>query len=262
MANNKKVRAHATAQWAAEERATAVAGQREAFRLVKRGIIAIALGHPEHVNTLGRTSLPPAGLFDVIGTGFVLVAIRQPGFVDPVDGLFTMRLLTRYILDSTEFLPPDVEMLNIGDLTVDPETQFVRPVVLSSEEPEEGDRIAVCGYPHGLRLHSNATMNASFSSGIVSAVLPGPEAQGIHRTKFQLDAMILGGTSGGPAFDPETGAVLGMVTQNYSQQELIPGGAGERRIQIPLGFNWALHVHAIRSAYEMVRKRRDGRADA
>jgi len=78
-----------------------------------------------------------------------------------------------------------------------------------------GDRVLIGGFPLGNTMFfSNSTnrglIQPTFFDGIVSAVIPAIQ---LGETRlFQISSVALGGISGGVVCDPQTGAVLGMVT--------------------------------------------------
>jgi S1-C subfamily serine protease len=113
---------------------------------------------------------------------------------------------------------PDFDLAVMSFDLNDENRGALKPLLLSTEHCVEGDEVAVCGYPFGHFLHAEYFGNSriavpSFSQGIVSATLPHPKAPFMQQT-FQMDAMINGGNSGGPVFNPATGDVVGIVTQS------------------------------------------------
>jgi S1-C subfamily serine protease len=100
-------------------------------------------------------------------------------------------------------------------------------VRLAGSAAEEGDEIAVCGYPLGNRLHGDllggVLLQPSFSGGIVSAVVPFSGAPVGLTQVVQISAMVNPGNSGGPAFDVRTGDVIGTVV-SISTVSLSPPG--------------------------------------
>lgn len=72
--------------------------------------------------------------------------------------------------------------------------------------------VATCGYPFGDFLWNQiGSVTSSFTTGMMSAILP---AQGIareHLSGFQLDLLSAPGNSGGPIFCPATGKVFGVL---------------------------------------------------
>jgi hypothetical protein len=83
------------------------------------------------------------------------------------------------------------------------------PLPLETVPYEEGDDIGICGYPFGWHLKrdqlAGMAWTPSFCCGIVSAVLPFPNAPTPARTVFQVDASINGGNSGGPVLTSKPG---------------------------------------------------------
>ena len=255
--------------------------RREVFRAVKRGVVAVALGHADQRETIGFTTRPPSGLFDIIGTGFVvdesgivataanvveqitgalweaadasqpapepLAVISVFDGIDPADGKHTMRWATQYIRAVNVPGSRDIGFLFLNGL---PDEEVLQPLVMSESSCEEGDEVAVCGFPHGLNLHRNGQINASFASGIVSAVLPGPGCPPTQRDKLQIDTQVLDGTNGGPLFDPTTGQILGVVVGNHNHTSRIPIGTTEKTYDliIPLGFSFAEDIAQVKEA--------------
>lgn len=79
-----------------------------------------------------------------------------------------------------------------------------------------GDSVMIAGYPHGTGLFKAIKTNRgiiqpSFYSGIVSAVLPATNEN--ESRLFQLGIQSYGGLSGGAMFNPQTGEILGMITE-------------------------------------------------
>ena len=81
------------------------------------------------------------------------------------------------------------------------------PLPLASAEPGLGADIAVVGYPLADRLQAvGMGLQPSLSKGVLSAVRQRPEG-----AVLQVDVPINPGNSGGPAFDWETGQVVGVA---------------------------------------------------
>ncbi|MBW8014789.1 MAG: trypsin-like peptidase domain-containing protein [Planctomycetes bacterium] len=76
----------------------------------------------------------------------------------------------------------------------------------------EGDEIATCGFPLGNYLHDQiGTATSSFTKGIISSIIPGPDVPKKHLKGFQLNLTATGGNSGGPVFSLTTGKVFGVL---------------------------------------------------
>lgn len=116
----------------------------------------------------------------------------------------------------------------------------------------EGDEIGVCGFPLGRDLHGDlfggAVIAPSFSVGVISAILPHPQAHQEAQMVYQLDAMISGGHSGGLAFDLRTGEAVGVVTAMgvTSRKIVAPGGQpGPVDVVLPTGLGRCVPIHVV-----------------
>jgi S1-C subfamily serine protease len=128
-------------------------------------------------------------------------------------------MLMNEVLDAFGSAKNDLALLQLAPY----ENLIPRPLTLSTELYEEGDELAVCGWPFGLELHQDqqqgGVVTASFAPAMVSAVLPSPRAAQKYPQVFQLAATINGGNSGGPVFDPGTGEVLGVVISSIEVEQ-------------------------------------------
>lgn len=76
----------------------------------------------------------------------------------------------------------------------------------------EGNEIATCGFPLGNYLYEQlGTVTSSFTKGIISSIIPGPNVSQKHLKGFQLNLAATGGNSGGPVFSLTTGKVFGVL---------------------------------------------------
>lgn len=175
------------------------------------------------------------------------------------------------VIDATGSPGRDLALLRLQDIRG--YTPSALP--LAVEAYEEGDEVAICGFPFGLELHQDqqkgAVATASFTSGIISAVLPSPGAAQKFRTAFQVAAMISGGNSGGPVFDPSNAEVLGVVTSSIETEHLIRVEEGTRdpktgkvrnwmpaqevAVSVPSGIAKAVPIHLVRAQLEAFKKR-------
>jgi hypothetical protein len=83
-----------------------------------------------------------------------------------------------------------------------------------------GDRVLIGGFPLGkemfLALSTNrGIVQPTFYDGIVSAMIPA--TKNTETRLIQISTIAIGGISGGVVCDPETGAVLGMVTSGLTK---------------------------------------------
>ena len=81
------------------------------------------------------------------------------------------------------------------------------------EDISEGDDIGVCGFPLGnYLLKQLGTVTSSFTRGILSSIIPGPNVELEYLDGFQLNVTATNGNSGGPVFSFDTGKVFGVLT--------------------------------------------------
>jgi S1-C subfamily serine protease len=80
-------------------------------------------------------------------------------------------------------------------------------------ELQEGDEIGVCGFPLGNHLFEQlGTVTSSFTKGILSSIIPGPNVSLELLGGFQLNVTATNGNSGGPVFSLISGRVFGVLT--------------------------------------------------
>ncbi len=122
-----------------------------------------------------------------------------------------------------------------------------------SARVREGDPLAFMGFPIGGVLGFSVVTHRAMVSSITAAALPSPtadrlKAQAIRGLRdgtfniFQLDATAYPGNSGGPLFDPVSGAVLGVVNM------VLIKGTRESALSQPSGITYAIpavHVKAL-----------------
>jgi S1-C subfamily serine protease len=82
-----------------------------------------------------------------------------------------------------------------------------------------GDRIMVGGYPLGTDMFTVTESNRgiiqpTFYDGIISAILPATTET--ETRLLQISIAAHGGMSGGAAFDPISGKILGMITSGFT----------------------------------------------
>lgn len=76
----------------------------------------------------------------------------------------------------------------------------------------EGDEIGTCGFPLGNYLHEQlGTVTGSFTTGVISSIIPSPGSAKEYLTGFQLGLTATHGNSGGPVFSLATGRVFGVL---------------------------------------------------
>ncbi len=91
---------------------------------------------------------------------------------------------------------------------------------------EEGQEIAICGFPLGTYLGKQlGTMTSSFTKGIISSIMPSPGIDVNLLKGFQLGITATHGNSGGPAFSVASGKVFGVLARGIQHPRggMIPG---------------------------------------
>jgi S1-C subfamily serine protease len=127
------------------------------------------------------------------------------------------------------FEGPPVSALSVGD----------------SDAVQEGQAIAFTGFPIGGALGFSPVTHRGMVSSIAAAALPTPSARGLNEKTirslrggdfnvFQLDGTAYPGNSGGPMFDPDTGAVLGVLNMVFIK------GTRESALSAPSGISYAI----------------------
>lgn len=140
-----------------------------------------------------------------------------------------------------------LEVDQVHDLAL---LRFEGPAVLAlslgnSDAVQEGQAIAFTGFPIGGALGFSPVTHRGMVSSIAAAALPTPSAQGLNAKTirslrgarfnvFQLDGTAYPGNSGGPVFDPDTGAVLGVVNMVFIK------GTRESALSAPSGISYAI----------------------
>jgi S1-C subfamily serine protease len=121
------------------------------------------------------------------------------------------------------YRPQDCDIAVLQTAPTGEALKAINAVRFASSPCAEGDHVATCGYPFGVELHAQivgglVTIVPSFSQGIVSAILPHFAVPPVAMKRFQIHAMISGGNSGGPVFDPYSGKVIGMITDSIREE--------------------------------------------
>jgi serine protease Do len=118
-------------------------------------------------------------------------------------------------------------------------------VIGDSSQVREGDDLAFMGFPIGGTLGFSTVTHRAVVSSITTAALPSPTAQKLDEKAilslrngtfdiFQLDATAYPGNSGGPLFDPESGALLGVLNM------VLIKGTRESALSQPSGISYAI----------------------
>jgi S1-C subfamily serine protease len=263
-------------------------GRRKAFARVRRSVVAIMREPPTPTG-----QHPDLRKIAIMGTGFIAdrvgLVITAGHVIDPwikaaqAQGAAANIDMPRVLIHSPAahqgnefgwgyFGVPVTGILrspkyDLAVLRIAPAAEAgvpIDPLPLSDAPCEEGDEVSVCGYPFGTQLHAQLfsgmpVIVPSFSQGIVSAILPHTGAPKSLLKGFQIDAMINGGNSGGPVFDPTAGRVVGVITNAHTSsiehvvtrppQANPPSGGNASsadqlvEVEVPTGLALAEHVH-------------------
>jgi S1-C subfamily serine protease len=120
------------------------------------------------------------------------------------------------IVSKTDF---DLSLLKIGLHSSFPSGYpYLEPETF--ENVEEGDEIATCGFPLGSFLYGQlGTFTSSFTTGIVSSIIPASGQPKEVLKGFQLGLVATHGNSGGPVFSVQSGKVFGVLKRGVANQE-------------------------------------------
>ena len=132
----------------------------------------------------------------------------------------------------------DLALLKFSDAPLPPLT------LGDSEKVREGERYAFTGFPIGAILGLYPVTHRGIISSITPEIIPFDNSRQlttemVSRLKdpymvFQLDATAYPGNSGSPLYDPETGAVIGIVNKVFVQE------TKENVLQKPSGISYAI----------------------
>lgn len=125
------------------------------------------------------------------------------------------------------------------------------PVKFSdSGKLREGENVAFTGFPIGTVLGLYPVTHRGMVSAITPIVIPAPttrtlDAKLVNRmrtpyTVYQLDGTAYPGNSGSPVYDPETGAVIGVINMVFVK------GLKENAISHPSGITYAIPSWYVR----------------
>jgi len=120
-----------------------------------------------------------------------------------------------------------------------------------SDKAREGERIAFTGFPIGAILGLYPVTHHGIISSITPEIIPADNSrqlttQLISRLKdpymvFQLDATAYPGNSGSPLYNPDSGAVIGIVNKVFVQE------GKENILQKPSGISYAIPIRYARA---------------
>lgn len=123
------------------------------------------------------------------------------------------------------------------------------------ELAREGTAVAFTGFPIGGLFGFSPVTHRGIVSSLTRIALPAPTADRLSARAiaelregafpvYQLDATAYPGNSGGPVFDADTGAVLGIINM------VLVRGARESALTHPTGISYAIPVRFVRELLE------------
>jgi S1-C subfamily serine protease len=126
----------------------------------------------------------------------------------------------------------------------------VSPVKFTERVSREGDSIAFMGFPIGGALGFSHVTHRGTISSIAAIGLPTRTAKQLNERAiwqlrqgnfeiFQLDATAYPGNSGGPIFDPESGAVIGVVNS------VLVKSTRESALSQPTGISYGIPIEHV-----------------
>lgn len=129
-----------------------------------------------------------------------------------------------------------------------------------SNAVQEGQAVAFTGFPIGGALGFSPVTHRATISSIAPAALPTANSQQLNAKTirslrgasfdiFQLDGTAYPGNSGGPLFDPESGAVLGVVNMVFVK------GTREAALTHPSGISYAIPSKFVTQMLERAAKK-------
>ncbi len=128
----------------------------------------------------------------------------------------------------------------------------------NSSNVEEGQSIAICGYPYGPVFGLYPTTQMGIISNISPMAIPVNRSsqlsnQMIKALKnpyiiFQLDCTAFPGNSGGPLFLPETGDVVGVLNSGFVRTT-------KENKQISTGISYAIPINYVKELIDELRRK-------
>lgn len=205
------------------------------------------------VGTLDKLRSPP---FVMRGTGFAvgdgtLIATNSHVIPGPASG-DSQESLGVLILGAAESQFREVRLIardTEHDLAllrlIAPGPPLAPLALLSADTVREGQEIAFTGFPIGGVLGFSPVTHRGIVSSVTPIVLPSGNARDLGQKSisrlrrgsfavFQLDATAYPGNSGGPMFDPESGAVLGVINMVFVKE------TKESVLEKPSGISYAI----------------------
>jgi serine protease Do len=123
----------------------------------------------------------------------------------------------------------------------------IAPLAFTANAPKEGEEVAFMGFPIGGALGFSHVTHRGIISSIAALALPTPTSAQLSEKAilqlrqgnfliYQLDATAYPGNSGGPVFDLNTGAVLGVINSVFVK------GTRESALSHPSGISYVIPI--------------------
>ena len=228
----------------------------ETIKKVKPSIIAVGTYHP--------LSSPAVSFY---GTGFVfskngyaitaehvISAINRKGDAANVYAFFpavgnSKKFRARVITKNIKYDLAIIKLEGSG---------FNHVRLGDSSKIEEGQPIALCGYPYGPVFGLHPTTHTGIISNISPMAIPVQNMSLLSNRMinalnnpfyiFQLDCTAFPGNSGGPLFLPETGDVIGVLNSAFIKTT-------KENKQISTDISYAIPINYIKELIESIKKK-------
>ena len=209
------------------------------------------------VGTYQRTRQPAINL---LGTGFIVAdgrhALTNLHVIPKVIDTSKQETLAIFVGTGED---PDVRLAVLEAADTEHDLALLKfsdaplpPLTLGdSSKVREGERYAFTGFPIGAVLGLYPVTHRGIVSSITPEIIPVDSSrelstQLVRRLKdpymvFQLDATAYPGNSGSPLYDPDTGAVIGIVNKVFVQE------SKENALQKPSGISYAIPIRYARA---------------
>ncbi len=127
----------------------------------------------------------------------------------------------------------------------------------NSSNVEEGQSIAICGYPYGPVFGLFPTTQTGIISNISPMAIPVRKSSLLSNkmikalkdpyTIFQLDCTAFPGNSGGPLFMPDTGNIIGVLNSGFVR-------VTKENKQISTGISYAIPINYVKELIDVLKR--------
>lgn len=224
------------------------------IKKIKPSVIAVGTYHP--------LSKPPVTFY---GTGFVFTengyaitaehvinVISKSGGIDNLYAFFpgvgnSKKVIAKVITKNIKY---DLSIIKLEG------SGFNHVKLGDSSNIEEGQQVALCGYPYGPVFGLHPTTHTGIISNISPMAIPVQNTSLLSNRMikalkdpyviFQLDCIAFPGNSGGPLFLPETGEVIGVLNSAFVK-------VTKENNKISTGISYAIPINYIKELLEAIR---------